>query len=159
MKLAEHFTWAEVERSRTAVAQQIDNTVPRALYPNVLLMAARMEEIRTLLGDARIEVTSWYRCPALNTAIGSSDQSVHPLGLAVDFRPDGMDLDEAFERIRTSGIPFDQLIIETAGASRWIHVGLFRRPRGDAMTATVITVPGPGGKPIKKTTYTRLAES
>lgn len=119
-----HFGWAEVLRSRTATARHIDNSLPAALIPNVKRVAALMEEIRALLGGP-ITVTSWYRCPILNGAIGGSATSAHMLGLAVDWEPTMLPLDAAFEMVVASGLVFDQLIHEqTRDGARWIHVGL-----------------------------------
>ena len=148
-----NFTWAEVHRSATATARQLDNTLPNHLIPNVLVMAARMEWVRALLGDQPVTVTSWYRSPAVNTAVGSGGYSVHPHGLAVDFRVLGMTVKEAYDKLRKSAIPFDQLIIETNQAgSEWIHMGCFVVPRRQSMVAW-------WDRTLKRMVYRREAES
>lgn len=136
--LTAHFSWAEVTRSQAADAQGIDNSLPVELRPNVVRAAAMMELARDLLGGKPITVNSWYRCPALNTAIGSNARSVHPLGLAVDFEaPAGMTNREAFDRLTESDLLFDQLIHErTQSGANWIHLALGRgTPRRQVMVA------------------------
>ena len=153
MSLAPHFSMAEVTRSATASAKGIDNTVPLPFRYNVGRMAEFMECIRALLGGDPIKVTSWYRCPALNEAVGGSETSVHPKALAVDWKHSVLDLGEAFARIVESALPFDQLIIEgTADGAQWIHTGLSEGiPRRGAMQAQGERLGGP-------MTFTRIAE-
>lgn len=135
--LTDHFTWYEATYSPTAMAQGIDNTVPDNLRNNIIRTAGYMEDVRTLLGNRPIRVTSWYRCKALNTAIGGSKTSAHMRGLAVDFKPTHLTLYHAFEMIAGSDIPFDQLIEErTRSGSRWIHIGFSEGPpRRDVLRA------------------------
>ena len=126
--VTEHFTWSEVTRSETARRLGIANTVPAGMVPHVHRTGAVMEQVRALLG-APIDVLSWYRCPALNRAIGGSATSAHMMGLAMDFRAQGLTLEETFERIATSAVEFDQLIIErTKSGAQWIHLGLSLKP-------------------------------
>lgn len=135
-ELSPHFIWAEVTRSQTAIARGLSNEVPEELRPNIHRTAALMEEVRTLMGGP-IRVTSWYRSPALNTAIGGSKTSVHPKGLAVDWQPTTMDLEDAFSLVEASAIVFDQLILEqTRDGARWIHIGLCEgTPRREVLRA------------------------
>lgn len=135
--LTAHFSWDEVTRSDTATRLGIDNRLPVELEKNVRKIAAMMEEVRALLG-VPLKVTSWYRCPALNAAVGSGPRSVHPLGLAVDFKPIGLPLEEAFHAIAAQPLPFDQLIIErTQDGAKWLHLALGRgQPRRQVMVAT-----------------------
>ena len=44
----------------------------------------RMQRLRAALGSP-IVVTSWYRSPQHNAAVGSSPFSMHPVGRATDF--------------------------------------------------------------------------
>jgi zinc D-Ala-D-Ala carboxypeptidase len=148
-----HFSWAEVQASVTAKARGIDNRVPEGLLTNVLNTAARMELARAELGGP-LKVTSWYRCEALNHAIGGSKTSKHMEGLAVDFRPTTVGLKVAFEILaRAEHIPFDQLIYETTkSGAAWIHIGFSRTvPRRQVLRATGAVLGGP-------MVYTRVYE-
>lgn len=137
MTLAPHFAMSEVSRSATAAAKGIDNSVPLPLRYNIGRTAELMEHIRELLGGHPLKVTSWYRCEALNTAIGGSKSSAHMKGLAVDWKPTHLELRAAFSRVGTSAIPFDQLIVEgTKSGAGWIHIGLSERePRREILSA------------------------
>jgi len=145
-QLTPHFTWEEVIRSPTAVRLGIDNTLPDELRDNAHRTADRMEEVRALVG-VPIHVNSWYRCPALNTAIGGSATSVHPLALAMDFRAMGLRLTRAFELIAASHIGFDQLIHEsTRDGADWIHLGLApdgKTERREVLRAGGVALGGP----------------
>jgi uncharacterized protein YcbK (DUF882 family) len=69
--------------SQTAARMGIDNTPTPEILKNLRIMAAKLEEIRSLLG-VPVLVSSGYRCPALNKAVGGSKGSAHLLGLAAD---------------------------------------------------------------------------
>lgn len=130
-----HFAWSEVEASVTATARGINNTLPQALEINALYTAWQMERVRLVVGTPLV-VSSWYRSPRLNGAVGSGSTSAHLLAMAVDFVPDGIDIDRAYERLTRSVLPFDQLIIETSrSGARWIHAGWMRHPRRTVMVA------------------------
>jgi len=152
--LTEHFTWAEVERSPTAARLGLNNAVPMALWHNVVRTADSMEEVRERLGDRPIMVNSWYRCPALNVAIGGSRTSYHMKGLAVDFEVKGLRNAVAFHRLAMSDLSFDQLIHErTRSGADWIHIGFAepgKPPRRMVLRAEGNTLGG-------KMTFTRLA--
>ena len=137
MTLASHFTLVEVMRSGTAAERGIDNSVPLPLRYNIGRITEFMECVRWVLGDAPIIVTSWYRCQALNSAIGGSKTSAHMKGLAMDFKHSVLSLESVFDEIRQFGLPFDQLIIEgTRGKAEWLHLGLSEdEPRGDVLLA------------------------
>lgn len=142
--LTPHFSWAEVVKSSTADAKGIDNSLPELLKPNVQRVAEAMEEVRAVLGGHPLRVNSWYRCPALNKAVGGSVKSMHMKGLAVDFETDHILNSKAFELVAKSGIVFDQLIHEqTRSGADWIHFGLsYGPPRQQVMAASGDTLGG-----------------
>lgn len=150
--LSPHFSWAEVEHSSTAARLRIDNTLPDILVVNAARMAQFMECVRERLGEVFL-VSSWYRCPVLNTAVGSGETSVHKKALAVDGRPASIPLERAFDMLVGSGLPYDQLIIErTKSGSAWLHIGLSEgRHRRQALRASGDTLGGP-------MTFTRVVD-
>lgn len=125
-RITPNFTWDEVIKSATASAKGIDNSIPPHLHVNAARTAQMMECVRMLWGNEPISPNSWYRCPALNDAIGGSDNSAHTLALACDFdQPDNWTLEAAFNKIAQSQLPYDKLIIErTRDGAEWIHLGL-----------------------------------
>jgi hypothetical protein len=125
-KISEHITYAESIHSNTAKRKGIDNT-PSAAQVEVMKITAEkiFEPLRKFVGGP-IKVTSMFRSPALNEAIGgSSKTSQHMKGQA-------MDLDdvygyktnaEMYQWIKEN-LNFDQLIWEfgTDMNPNWIHV-------------------------------------
>ena len=144
-ELTAHFSWVEAERSQTAHAKGIDNSIPSELMSNIQRVADVMEDVRALLGGEPLKINSWYRCPALNKAVGGSSKSAHMKGLAVDFEPSNMTNAKAFKLIAESAIEFDQLIHEwTKSGADWIHIGLSDNPaRREVLTAAGNSLGGP----------------
>jgi len=85
-----HFSLAEFVRSDLAVRRGIDNRLPPELVPAALQTLEMMERIRQRLSelarrDVPILISSGYRSPALNMAVGSSSTSDHPRAAACDW--------------------------------------------------------------------------
>ena len=85
MQLSEHFTLAEFIVSETARARGISNHPSPEMLERLKRTAAQMEKIRTILGGKPIVVTSGYRGPELNAAVGGVNNSHHAQAYAVDF--------------------------------------------------------------------------
>jgi len=121
MKLTAHFTLEEFELSQTAIRHGIDNSVPESLMSNMRRTAETMEEIRTLLLNKPIQVTSGYRCPALEKKISGRAYGQHMKALACDFVCPTYGSPLMIAEILSSTLrDFDQLIWE----GTWVHVGL-----------------------------------
>lgn len=120
MQISPHFSLDEFTFSPTALRLGIDNTPSQNVIDNLFRLAGLAESIRFLF-QKPIRISSGYRAPALNEAIGGAKNSQHCLGCAMDFTIPGIPLDELFEAIRTSGLQFDQLIKEY---DSWIHVSI-----------------------------------
>jgi hypothetical protein len=130
-RLSRYFTLARLAASDTARARGIDNTPPDALLPNLRLLARGLDRVRLLLGHP-LEISSGYRCPELNAAVGGVPHSQHAQGLAVDFTCPGFGPPIAIARaIRDSEIVFDQCICEF---SEWIHLSFSTAPRRRVLT-------------------------
>jgi len=134
-QLTEHFTLEELIASDTAAACGIDNTPSEAIVQNLTRLAEVLEEVRRILLDQPIIITSGYRCPALNDACGGAETSAHMSGLAADFvcpdygTPNDVCLaDEPYMAV----LEIDQLIWEYGD---WIHLGLTEgEPRNQSLT-------------------------
>lgn len=118
LELSKNFTWAEAS---ITTHRQFDNEIPAHLYHAVKNTALWMEKVRKVLNDRPITVSSWYRSPELNAAIGGSKTSEHCFGQAVDFicpkfgTP--VDIVKVLAK-QDSGIYFNQLILEHT----WVHI-------------------------------------
>lgn len=134
--MSEHFTLDELIRSDLALRKGIDNTPTPEIARNLArLCDALLEPTRELLG-VPMHSNSGYRCFKLNVLVGGSQTSAHMDGRADDFYPIGLTLEQAFDKIRGSSLPFDQVIIE---CNTWIHLGMARegeQPRRQAMRAS-----------------------
>ena len=150
MNLSPHFTLAEFTASAVASARRIDNTLPPELLANARATAEMLERIRDLLsGRAAYTVplvlSSGYRCPALNLAIGSSSTSDHPRAQAADWTAPTFGTPLQICRALmplVSVLGIGQLIYECPAAGRrWVHTST-RLP--EKQMNRVITI-GPGG--------------
>ena len=143
MKLSPHFTLAEFTRSDTALRLDIDNSLPPQLTNKALEMAHLMERIRAYLSDLAgkqvpVVITSGYRCPALNTAIGGAGQSDHQRMMAVDFRVPVFGSPQMVCRAlapAVNSLQIGQLILEYGS---WVHVSLATpvKPQNRIITRT-----------------------
>ena len=131
MRLSPNFSLSDLVYSETAEMSGIDNTPPPEIVENLKRLAAGLEAVRALLG-APLEISSGFRCAALNEAVGGSSTSQHVQGLAADFAcPDFGSPLEIARAIRQSGIQFDQCILEYG---RWVHLSFSDAPRGRMLT-------------------------
>lgn len=100
--------------------REIDNTPPTSLLPNLVATSRNMERVRSILGNDTILVSSWYRCPELNVAVGGSKTSDHMQGTAVDFTCPkfGSPLQICKYLVEHPSLGFKQLIYEHT----WVHI-------------------------------------
>jgi zinc D-Ala-D-Ala carboxypeptidase len=135
--LTPHFTLEEMTYSETAARKGINNVPPSGSkeYIGIVRTCETMEKVRTLLHDKPILVSSGYRCPAVNSAIGGSSTSAHMSGLAVDFHCPEFGTPKAICKHlehHMKSLEIDQLIHEY---DTWVHLGLTNgTPRHMAMT-------------------------
>ena len=131
MNLSPHFSLAELVASQVATRKGIYNTPAAAVVANLTRLAAMLEQVRALVA-APITISSGYRSPALNRAVGGAASSAHVLGLAADISTNKLAPKALALLIRQSGIVFDQLIYE----GTWVHIGLSAgAPRRQVLTA------------------------
>ena len=131
MQLSSNFSLSDLIRSETAEERGIDNTPPPEIVENLRRLAAGLEKVRALLG-APLEISSGYRCAALNEAVGGSSTSQHMQGLAVDFECPAFGTPlEIADAIGRSGLVFDQCILEYG---RWVHLSFSDAPRRRLLT-------------------------
>lgn len=136
-QLTPHFTLEEFTDSQTAARKGIDNVPPvgSPARANLKRLAEVMEEVRAILHHKPVLISSGYRNPEVNAAVGGSKSSVHMSGLACDFSCPGfgtpLAICKALEpHMRLLGI--DQLIHEYG---TWVHLGLSgKAPRHQCLT-------------------------
>jgi len=127
MQLTKHFSLQEFVKSQTAERMGIDNTPPEDIIPKLSFIATQiLEPLREKI-DKPIIITSGYRCPELSKAIGSSENSQHCKGEAVDIEAFGMSTLNLAEMI-INHFEFDQVILECYQKgdlnSGWVHCSL-----------------------------------
>ena len=118
--LSEHFTLEELTASSAAVRLKLDNTPGPEVLAALTRAAQFMEDVREALDNKPIRITSGYRSPAVNKAIGGVPTSAHCFGHAIDFQcPSFGTPYDVCQRILEAGILFDQLIHEYGS---WTHI-------------------------------------
>lgn len=123
MRLSKNFTLKELIASNTALRLGIDNTPSKeGIWKLTLLATNLLQPIRNELGPLR--VTSGYRSPELNKAIGGSTKSQHCKCQAVDLqfvKRNKMDNIKIFETLMSLQLEFDQCILEFGDATEYIN--------------------------------------
>ena len=93
---------------------------------NLNTLALFLDGLREAWGSGII-VSSGFRCDKLNKAVGGVADSLHKKGWAVDMQPANGKFEE-FKKFVVNWLKdkkFDELIIESKGKSRWLHLQLF----------------------------------
>ena len=115
-----HFSLDELTFSETAARKGIDNTPSDDVLDNLYKTAMEMENVRELLNNNPILVSSGYRSLSVNELLGSKPTSAHIRGLAVDFTcPKFGDPHDIVDAIFGSDILYDQIILEF---DLWCHL-------------------------------------
>lgn len=126
-------------QSNTADRLKISNNPPASVRVHLTETITLLECIRAeweeycerySLGTPAIRISSGYRSPELNKAVGGVKNSAHVEGYAADLQPVNGKQNE-FEKFFATefshmGYAFDQIIIEKSKTSRWVHVGYKR---------------------------------
>jgi zinc D-Ala-D-Ala carboxypeptidase len=137
MKLSENFTLKEATDSQAASRNKLNNTPNADTIQTMMKAAIQMEKVRALLGNKVISVSSWYRTPAVNKAVGSTAlRSQHMTGEAIDFNCYGFGTPVEVCKMLVANydiIRYDQLILEHS----WVHISfsiLNRKPRLEVLS-------------------------
>lgn len=137
MKLSEHFNLSEFTRSSVAEIHHLDNSIDpttpkgQSVINNLQhICTTILEPLRNFLGEPII-ISSGYRCPEVNALLGGVPNSQHLTGEAVDIvikqknivGKSMPDLKYAYIWL-LDNTRFDQLILESKGSTKWIHISL-----------------------------------
>lgn len=139
MNLTPHFKLSEFTRSNTAQKLGLDNTPTDGALVNLPRTAQMLESVRAHLG-VPITITSGYRCPALNRAVGGATSSDHAQGMAADVVAPKFGTPYELAKAlapHIDALGIGQIIYEVSGKSQWVHLSV-RVP--DRTSNRVITI-------------------
>ncbi len=123
-RLTTHFTLEELVRSATAQRLGLDNRPGPDDLRRLQATADMLQRIRDTLGQPVI-VTSGYRAPAVNRAVGGVTSSDHARGQAADILVPGYGppfrVAKALAPL-VDVLGIGQLILEGVGGKQWVHV-------------------------------------
>lgn len=146
--LSENFSLEELTYSDTARVRGIDNT-PTEIHKKTLKHTCwyLLDPLRALLNEKYkvysgkkvkkvcIRITSGYRCPKLNAAVGGAPTSGHTKGECVDIEailvytnntkstlPFNILYEDIKNWVKLGRISVDQCIQEKSGTATWVHV-------------------------------------
>jgi len=126
MKISQHFTIDELTRTGTGLVNSPGRTAQTAL---VALCVEILEPLRAALG-APIRITSGFRAPEVNAAIGGSPTSAHCFGLAADIKSTAGDAAHILRVLHQLNLDeLDQAIGYAPAQGGHVHVGLARPGR------------------------------
>ena len=131
MQKYQYFELTEFLKSEEALNRKIDNSPTFEIVEHIEeLISKLLEPMRKAYGKP-LTISSGYRCPKLNQAVGGVATSAHKVGYAADIKV--KDIENLFnfvtEWVKANGVMFDQIFIETKGSSKWLHVG-FKNQNG-----------------------------
>ena len=133
LRLTDHFWLKELLVSSTADQLGIENVPTDEHFANLRdILAPGLEEVRAICGNRPIAVTSAYRNPKINKAVGGTPTSAHPRGFAADISVAGLSAWKTARIIADAmaekQVRIDQLILESG--RRVVHVSFEpRKPR------------------------------
>ena len=118
VRLSPHFSLPEMIVSQTAARRGIDNTPGDAEIAALRSLCIEVLEPVRKHFDRPVIVSSGYRSPKLNRAIGGSSSSQHCKGEAADFTVPGVSVLDLAQWMHRN-LNYDQLIYEFGS---WVHV-------------------------------------
>lgn len=133
MKLSQYFSLDEMTVSQEAARRGLDNMPSGPVLETLRRTAGGLDRVRRLLRKPVI-VTSGYRSPTVNQAIGGSARSQHIKGEAADIICPSFGRPAAIAALlagRLGEFGIDQLILEYG---RWVHLSFVTQPRHMILT-------------------------
>lgn len=121
--MSKNFSLREFLVSDTASREGIDNTPSLEVVSHLEELADFLQGLRDAWGKP-IRVTSGYRCPELNKAVGGVKNSAHLFGYGADIVSDDFSDFTKFALAWIKSKDFDQFLIEKSGSTRWLHISI-----------------------------------
>jgi zinc D-Ala-D-Ala carboxypeptidase len=122
--ISTHCSWHEAVDSATAEKEGIDNTPPDYIIPVMQTTAnCVFEPIRAHFG-VPLRISSFYRCPDLNKAVGGVPNSQHQFGQAIDIEM-GWEMNLQIMEWARDNLDYDQILNEYPDANgnpSWVHI-------------------------------------
>ena len=125
--MMKYFSIEELTKSATAKRLGIDNTPSDKIKKNLTLFIEKvLDPIREDWGSPII-VSSGYRCPELNKAVGGANTSGHQYGYCADLQVKGgmkkiRELaDFIFKWMKDHNMKWDEILFEQSGGVTWLH--------------------------------------
>ena len=120
-----YFKEHELYQSYTANINNVDNTPNKEEMERLLYLRDNyLNPIREKFGSPII-ISSGYRCEKLNKLVGGVNTSNHLYGHAFDLVPQNKNIKGLYDTIqqflKETNLPFDELIYENSGNSKWVH--------------------------------------
>lgn len=126
MKLTENISLSEMTATNHANLFETNKKESEQYIDNIQRVANQLQIIRDYYGKP-VRISSGFRGPALNKAVGSTaKKSQHLEGRAADFTVEGIKTKQVFDDIKSGAIKLtdcNKLIYENFG-SIWIHIGV-----------------------------------
>ncbi len=124
--ISRFITYEEATISQTAVRKKISNIPSDIELLNMEFVALNIfDKVREHFG-VPLRVSSFYRSPKLNKAVGGAKTSQHMKGEAIDMQGTGKVTNAMIFEFVKNNLKFDQLIWEfgTKTNPAWVHVSL-----------------------------------
>ena len=122
--LVPHFKLSELAGTSVEQYKKLNLLKAQEQMGKMYMLAGFAERVREIVGKPLI-ITSGYRCPELNKAIGGAITSQHIFCEAIDFVVKGLRPEDVFNRIVTSDLKYNQIIIErNTRGSQWVHISI-----------------------------------
>jgi zinc D-Ala-D-Ala carboxypeptidase len=143
--ISAHVSWAEFcDNSETAHREGIDN---KPINPQHIIAAQNLaenvfEKIREHFG-VPLTISSFYRCPALNKAVGGVADSQHQFGQAMDIEM-GWEMNLKIMEFIRDNLDYDQVLNEhpnEQGMPAWVHVSYISPEKNRKMCCVIPNQP------------------
>lgn len=138
--ISKYISYQEATTSQTATRKRIDNTPTSAELICMQLVAMRIFDVVREHFNTPLRVSSFFRCLALNKAVGGAVNSQHKLGQAIDMQGTGdVTNKQIFDYIKNN-LDFDQLIWEFGNNKNpaWVHVSYVSKEKNRKQILFVI---------------------